>query len=92
MVSAATAHSSSPFWPASGFPGPVAAGHAPDRTGSWPTRPLDRVGVWHPANFTDKVILRRCPACGERNNVRDNDFTCALCNSSLPKQWNFTSD
>jgi hypothetical protein len=52
---------------------------------------LDRVGVRHPDNFTDKVIFRRCPTCRERNIVRDDDFTCALCNSALPAQWNFIS-
>jgi hypothetical protein len=68
-------------------------GYCPDPD-SWPAvgRALDRVGVRHPDDFTDKVIFRRCPACGERNIVRDNDFTCALCNSALPAQWNFTSN
>jgi hypothetical protein len=68
-------------------------GYCPDPD-SWPAvgTALDRVGVGHPGNFTDKVIFRRCPACGERNIVRDNDFTCALCNSALPKHWNFTQN
>ena len=68
-------------------------GYCPDPD-SWPAvgMALDRVGVGHPGNFTDEVIFRRCPACGERNIVRDNDFTCVLCNSALPTRWNFTSD
>ncbi|MEV0732489.1 hypothetical protein [Polymorphospora sp. NPDC050346] len=53
---------------------------------------LDRIGVEHRDDFTDKVIFRCCPACGARNVVRDNDFTCALCDSALPTRWNFTSN
>src|SRR5436190_4477597 len=54
-------------------------GYCPDPD-SWPAvgRALDRAGVPHPGTFTDKVVFRRCPTCGERNIVRDNDFTCAL--------------
>lgn len=68
-------------------------GYCPDPD-SWPAvaRALDHVGLPHPGDFTDKVIFRRCPTCGERNIVRDDDFTCVLCNSGLPVQWNFTSD
>ncbi len=68
-------------------------GYCPDPD-SWPAvaRALDRMGVRHPSDFTDKVIFRRCPTCGECNIVRDDNFTCALCNSTLPSQWNFTSD
>jgi hypothetical protein len=68
-------------------------GYCPDPD-SWPAvgRGLDRAGVRHPGNFTEEVIFRRCPTCGERNIVRDDDFTCALCNSALPVQWNFTSE
>jgi len=50
---------------------------------------LDRIGVSHPGDFTDKVIFRLCTNCGERNIVRDDDFTCALCESALPAFWNF---
>jgi predicted RNA-binding Zn-ribbon protein involved in translation (DUF1610 family) len=35
--------------------------------------------VSHPGDFTDKVTFRLCPNCGERNIVRDDDFTRALC-------------
>ncbi|MFB6392141.1 hypothetical protein [Polymorphospora lycopeni] len=67
-------------------------GYCPDPD-SWPAvgSALDRIGVEHPGDFTDKVIFRCCPACGERNVVRDKDFTCALCESALPTWWNFTS-
>ena len=68
-------------------------GYCPD-PGCWPVvgTALDRLGVRHPGEFTDKVVFRRCPSCGERNIVRDDDFTCALCDSALPTLWNFTSN
>jgi hypothetical protein len=67
-------------------------GYCPDLD-CWPAvaRALDRVGIPHPAGLTDRIIFRRCPGCGERNVVRDDDFTCALCGSTLPAEWNFTS-
>jgi hypothetical protein len=57
----------------------------------WPvvSRALDRLGVEHPGDFTTKLLFRRCPSCGERTIVHDGDFTCALCDSVLPTQWNF---
>ena len=68
-------------------------GYCPD-TDSWPavSQALDRIGVRHPHDFTDRIIFRRCPACGERNIVRDTDFTCAQCDSALPARWNFPSN
>jgi len=65
-------------------------GFCPDPD-SWPAvaAALDRIGVAHPGGFTDKVTFRLCPQCGERNIVRDDDFTCALCDSALPARWNF---
>jgi hypothetical protein len=67
-------------------------GYCPDPD-SWPAvgRALDGLGVEHPGDFTDKVVFRRCPACGERNIVREDDFVCALCDGALPAEWNFTS-
>lgn len=50
---------------------------------------LDRLGLRHPGDFTAKLVFRRCPSCGERNIVRDGDFTCAMCDSVLPTHWNF---
>jgi hypothetical protein len=67
-------------------------GFCPDPD-SWPAvaRALDRAGVRHPGAFTQTVIFRRCPTCGERNVVRDDDFTCAVCDSALPARWNFAT-
>ncbi|GAA2374179.1 hypothetical protein [Dactylosporangium salmoneum] len=49
---------------------------------------VDAVAVDAPGALA-KVVFRRCPACGERNVVRDGDFTCALCDGDLPARWNF---
>lgn len=68
-------------------------GYCPDPD-SWPAvaAALDRIGLPHPDSFTDKVVFRRCPRCGQRNIVRDNDYTCAICGGALPVVWNFSSD
>ncbi|GAA3238793.1 TFIIB-type zinc ribbon-containing protein [Dactylosporangium siamense] len=65
-------------------------GYCPDPD-CWPAvaGALDRAGIAHPGGFTDRVVFRRCPGCGERNIVRDGDLTCALCGGALPARWNF---
>jgi hypothetical protein len=50
---------------------------------------LDRARIAHPGHFTDVFTFRRCPACGERNLVKDEQFACALCGAELPRAWNF---
>lgn len=68
-------------------------GYCPEAS-SWPAvgRALDRIGVPHPGRFTDEFTFRRCPRCGERNLVRDGDFTCAICDAGLPASWNFEQE
>jgi hypothetical protein len=58
---------------------------------SWPAvaAALDRVGIPHPGRFTQAVIFRRCPACGQRNLVKDGAFVCGVCGTELPAGWNF---
>jgi hypothetical protein len=65
-------------------------GYCPEPS-SWPAvaAALDRIGVSHPGRFTDEFTFRRCPRCGERNLVRDDDFGCAICGADLPLTWNF---
>jgi hypothetical protein len=67
-------------------------GYCPEGS-SWPAvgLALDRIGVLHPGRFTDEFTFRRCLRCGERNLVRDGDFTCAICDAELPASWNFGS-
>ena len=49
---------------------------------------LDRIGLAHPAGFTQQVIFRRCPECAEVNMVREEFFVCAFCENDLPTEWN----
>jgi hypothetical protein len=57
---------------------------------SWPAVAvaLDRLGVPHPARFTEAFTFRRCPACGQRNVVKDGWFACGVCGADLPATWN----
>jgi hypothetical protein len=50
---------------------------------------LDRAGIGHPGGFTLAVVFRLCPACGQRNVVRDGAFACGVCGAELPSDWNF---
>jgi hypothetical protein len=52
-------------------------------------RALDLAGVPRPPRFTHAIIFRRCNACGQRNIVKDDVFTCGLCDAELPTSWNF---
>ena len=64
-------------------------GYCPDPD-CWPAvaAALDRSGITRPPGLTDPVVFRRCPACGERNLVKDGFFVCALCDADLPTEWN----
>jgi hypothetical protein len=50
---------------------------------------LDRLGIAHPGRFTLALTFRRCPACGERNVVKEGWFVCGVCGADLPQAWNF---
>lgn len=50
---------------------------------------LDRLGLGHPGHFTLACTFRRCPECGQRNLVKDNNFECSVCAGPLPTHWNF---
>jgi hypothetical protein len=58
---------------------------------SWPAvaAAFDRIGIPHPGRFTQEVVFRRCPACGQRNIVKDGWFVCEVCGADLPADWNF---
>jgi hypothetical protein len=58
---------------------------------SWPAvaSALDRAGLRHPGHLTREVVFRRCPACGQRNIVKDDWFACGVCGAGLPANWNF---
>lgn len=50
---------------------------------------LERGGIEHPGGLTREFVFRRCPACHERNLVKDGWFECSLCGAELPERWNF---
>jgi DNA-directed RNA polymerase subunit RPC12/RpoP len=50
---------------------------------------LENAEIRHPAEFTFAARFRRCPRCGERNLVKDDWYSCALCEAELPSVWNF---
>jgi hypothetical protein len=49
---------------------------------------LDAAGIVRPRSLTHAFVFRRC-ACGQRNIVKDGDFTCGVCGADLPAAWNF---
>lgn len=53
---------------------------------------LGRIGLAHPGRFTSEIVYRLCPACHERNAVKDSWYYCALCDAKLPEHWNFNRD
>ncbi|MFE9404071.1 hypothetical protein ACFYNY_20155 [Streptomyces sp. NPDC006530] len=64
-------------------------GFCPD-VSSWPAvaKALDAAGIERPSGFTHEVVFRRCPACGQLNIVREEDFICVFCDEELPQEWN----
>jgi zinc-ribbon domain len=58
---------------------------------SWPVvaAALDRASIAHPGRFTQEVIFRRCPECGQRNIVKERWLVCGVCGADLPAAWNF---
>ena len=58
---------------------------------SWPAvaAALERAGLRHPGSFTREVVFRRCPACGQRNLVKESWYVCGVCGKDLPAAWNF---
>lgn len=49
---------------------------------------LDRVGIVRPDRFTAAFAFRRCPACGQRNLVKDGFYACDVCGHELPRERN----
>lgn len=68
-------------------------GYCPDLE-SWRAvaNAVDRVGLAHPAGFTQEVVFRRCAECGQINVVREEFFVCVFCESDLPAGWNIGAD
>lgn len=64
-------------------------GYCPEPA-SWPAvaSALARIPVTIPEGFTDALIFRRCPTCGQITIVKDGVFVCEVCQSPLPEAWN----
>ena len=56
------------------------------------TAALDGTGLESPKGWSNEILFRRCPRCGERNIVKDSWFLCDMCDAELPKTWNFTTE
>ena len=52
-------------------------------------RALRSLDIPAPPALTFSCTFRKCPACGERNLVKDDWFVCAICDGPLPAEWNF---
>jgi hypothetical protein len=70
----------------------LSTGYCPD-PGSWLAvdEALERIGISHPGDFTCKVVFRQCPACRQRNIVKDETLECAVCGAALPEHWNISA-
>lgn len=49
---------------------------------------LDQMKVGHPDSFDPACEFRRCEGCGQRQIVKDADFSCSFCGQDLPPVWN----
>lgn len=49
---------------------------------------LDALGIARPSDWTAAYVFRRCPACAQLALVKDNDFECAVCGTTLPRERN----
>lgn len=49
---------------------------------------LDRAGLCRPPSWTLECLFRLCPACGQKNLIKDDVFECGICEASLPAEYN----
>lgn len=65
-------------------------GYCPEPA-SWKAvkKALAHMSIKHPDRFTNEIIFRRCPSCGERNIVKDGWYFCDICDAPLPLRYNF---
>ncbi len=46
---------------------------------------LAAIGIPHPDGFTTEFIFRRCESCGTVNIIKDDWYSCAVCEKELPE-------
>lgn len=51
----------------------------------WPAvaQALHSAALPHPGAWTSVFLFRICTACGQKNLIKEQDFTCGVCQSSL---------
>ena len=49
---------------------------------------LEEGGITHPGELSRAFEFRRCESCGNLNLVKDDGLYCAVCDKSLPCEWN----
>ncbi|OKH52735.1 hypothetical protein NIES2101_13610 [Calothrix sp. HK-06] len=52
---------------------------------------LSQANLSCPSDFTSKFVFSLCEVCSTTNIVKYDWFYCGVCNSYLPKEWNFHS-
>ena len=60
----------------------------PDSWGAVATA-LDQLSIERPNGFDPAFDFRRCTSCSQINVIKDNWFECDVCQTTLPKRWNF---
>ena len=68
-------------------------GYCPEPS-SWPAveKALEEVGIEFPGAFDPAFVFRRCPACANLAIVKEDDYTCLMCDAELPERWNIDPD
>ena len=68
----------------------MSTGYCPEPSSWSALHPLlTSIGFAPPDAFTTEIIFRKCPACGQRNVVKDDWYYCGVCDTELPQEWNF---
>lgn len=61
-------------------------GYCPDPS-CWPAvaAALNAAGIRHGGGFTTAFVFRVCPACAQKNIIKDDVYECAVCGSDLSR-------
>jgi hypothetical protein len=51
---------------------------------------LDCLDIQHSGRFTQEIFFCRCPACGQRNIVKDGWFACGVCGRTWQRRGSLT--